>query len=145
MKKNIAFQLQKSISVQMYMCATLTYDITRASALRSCITSFVLSSCRTKFSLSIRPQHSPSALAEQNFPSAFALSVRPQLLQNRICPRHSPSVFALSSCRTAFALHSPLAFTLSSCRTTFTLNSCRTAFALSSCKMVSSSCRPFLL
>ena len=65
MKTSIEFQLQKSISVQMYMCATLTSDIMRAFALRS---------CRTSFALSIRPQ------LLQN-------SIRPELLQNSIGPQ----------------------------------------------------------
>ena len=99
MKTSIAFQLQKSISVQMYMCATLTSDIMHAFALFSCRTAFALSihpqllqnnihaqhsasafalsSCRTKFAL-----HSPSALTEQNSPC-----IRPQLLQNSIHPQ----------------------------------------------------------
>ena len=99
MKTSIAFQLQKSISVQMYMCATLTSDITRAFALRSCRTPFALSIRPHLLQNSIRPGfalssfrtafalHLPSALAEQPLPLAFALSVRPQLLQNNIRPQ----------------------------------------------------------
>ena len=74
MKTSIAFQVQKSISVQMYMYATLTSDITCAFALRSCRTTFALISCRTAFALS-------SCI------TSFALNIRPELLQNNIHPQ----------------------------------------------------------
>ena len=103
MKTSIAFQLQKSISVQMYMCATLTSDIMHAFALRSCRTTFALSIHPQLLQNSIHPQHSPLALAEQHSPStftlsscrtSFTLSIRPHLLQNSIRPQRSPSALA---------------------------------------------------
>ena len=65
MKTNIAFQLQKYISVQMYMCSTLTSDITRA------------------FALSIFPELLQNSIR----PQLLQNSIRPQLLQNSIGPQ----------------------------------------------------------